>query len=60
MCLGAACLARLLQVANEVNARRINDEVNIFQGIRHSPIFLAVIVITLALQVCDGCGQGRR
>jgi hypothetical protein len=38
-------------VANEVNARRINDEVNIFQGIHHSPIFLGVIVITLALQV---------
>lgn len=36
---------------NEINARRINDEYNVFQGLHKSPIFLAVLVVTLALQV---------
>lgn len=40
-----------LQLLNEVNARRINDELNVFEGIHHSPIFLAVLAITAGLQV---------
>lgn len=40
----------MLQVANEVNARRIKDEYNMFQGLHRSPIFLAVLAITLGLQ----------
>jgi len=40
----------MLQVANEVNARRIKDELNMFQGLHRSPIFLAVLAITLGLQ----------
>lgn len=38
------------QVFNEINARRINDELNVFEAIHHSPIFLGVIVVTLGLQ----------
>lgn len=41
----------LLQVMNEINARRINDELNVFEDLHKSPIFLAVIVITIGLQV---------
>lgn len=39
------------QVFNEINARRINDELNMFEGLHKSPIFLGVIAITVALQV---------
>ena len=38
------------QVANEINSRRINDELTIFSGIHHSPIFMAVIIITCVFQ----------
>jgi hypothetical protein len=34
------------QVANEINARRIYDELNVFSGILHSPIFLGVLLLT--------------
>ena len=39
-----------MQVANEINSRRINDELTIFSGIHKSPIFMAVIVITCGFQ----------
>jgi hypothetical protein len=39
------------KVFNEINARRINDELNMFQGIHTSPIFIGVIAITVGLQV---------
>ena len=38
------------KVANEINSRRINDELSIFSGIHHSPIFMAVIIITCGFQ----------
>jgi len=40
-----------MQILNEVNARRIKDELNVFEGIHRSPIFLAVLAITAGLQV---------
>jgi len=40
----------MMQVANEICARRINNEYTIFHGILQSPIFLTVIVVTLGLQ----------
>lgn len=43
-----------LQMLNEINSRRINDELNVFEGIHHSPIFLGVLLVTGGLQV--GCG----
>lgn len=47
----AGLVCCLLQILNEVNARRIKDELNVFEGIHRSPIFLAVLVITAGLQV---------
>lgn len=40
-----------LQLLNEVNSRRINDELNVFEGIHRSPIFLGVLAVTAGLQV---------
>jgi hypothetical protein len=40
-----------LQLLNEVNSRRINDELNVFEGIHKSPIFLGVLLVTAGLQV---------
>jgi len=40
----------MMQVANEVNSRRIFDEYDIFAGILHSPVFSCVIIITMGLQ----------
>lgn len=40
----------MMQLANEVNARRINDEYTIFVGLFDSPVFISVIIITLGLQ----------
>ncbi|WIA22054.1 hypothetical protein OEZ85_004399 [Tetradesmus obliquus] len=40
-----------LQMLNEVNARRINDELNVFEGIHKSPIFIGVLLVTAGLQV---------
>jgi len=39
------------QIFNEVNARRVNNEKNVFQGIFKNPIFWGVIVITIVFQV---------
>lgn len=41
-----------LQLLNEVNARRIKDELHVFEGLHRSPIFIAVLAITAGLQVC--------
>eukprot|EP00878_Enallax_costatus_P000995 GHUV01001127.1.p1 GENE.GHUV01001127.1~~GHUV01001127.1.p1 ORF type:complete len:1156 (+),score=304.08 GHUV01001127.1:371-3838(+) len=40
-----------LQIFNEVNSRRINDELNVFAHVQHSPIFIGVLIVTAALQV---------
>jgi Ca2+-transporting ATPase len=40
-----------LQLFNEINARRINDEYDIFRGIFRTWIFPTVWVVTVALQV---------
>jgi len=40
----------MMQLANEINARRINDEYDFFSGVLSSPIFLGVIVVTMGLQ----------
>ncbi|KAI8473287.1 MAG: plasma membrane calcium ATPase [Monoraphidium minutum] len=44
------CAPARPQVFNEINARRINDELNVFEGLHKSPIFMAVIAITIGLQ----------
>ena len=40
------------QVFNEFNARKIQDELNVFEGIWQSRTFLYIEIITVALQVC--------
>merc|ERR1719361_1621132 len=39
------------QIFNEVNARRVNNEKNVFEGIFKNPIFWGVIVVTVVAQV---------
>lgn len=40
----------LCQVFNEINARRINDELNVFSNLFNNKIFLGVIVFTITVQ----------
>ena len=39
------------QVFNEINARSIGDEMNIFKGLYRSPLFISIILFTVAAQV---------
>ncbi|KAG5188374.1 hypothetical protein JKP88DRAFT_304841 [Tribonema minus] len=39
------------QIANEFNARSIGDEWNILRGIGGNPMFIAIILITIGLQI---------
>jgi magnesium-transporting ATPase (P-type) len=38
------------QVFNEINARSIGDEVNVFKGLFHNPVFLQIIAFTVCAQ----------
>ncbi|RLO07432.1 hypothetical protein DYB28_001397, partial [Aphanomyces astaci] len=40
-----------LQLFNEINARRIHDELNVFEGILTNHIYLGISVVQLVLQV---------
>jgi magnesium-transporting ATPase (P-type) len=40
-----------MQIFNEINARRINDEYDIFRGIFRTFIFPSVLILTIVLQV---------
>jgi len=40
-----------MQIFNEINSRKIDDEYNIFDGLFSSQIFMGVLVITVGLQV---------
>lgn len=40
-----------MQLFNEVNSRRINDEYNVFAGILDGWIFMSVMLLTIAFQV---------
>ena len=39
------------QLFNEINARRVDDELNVFENLTKSRIFMYVLVISAALQV---------
>lgn len=39
------------QLFNEINSRKINDEINILSGIADSPIFAIVLTVTLLFQI---------
>jgi P-type Ca2+ transporter type 2B len=41
----------LLQLFNEVNARKIHDELNVFRGLGRHGLFLAIVAGTLVVQV---------
>lgn len=41
----------LMQLFNEFNARKIKDELNVFEGLRNSPMFIVIWFITLGFQV---------
>jgi Ca2+-transporting ATPase len=40
----------LCQVFNEINARSIGDELNVFQGLFSNPVFLQIILFTVVAQ----------
>lgn len=44
-------MAHTAQVFNEFNARKIQDELNVFEGLWQSRTFLYIEVITVAFQV---------
>ncbi len=46
-----------LQVFNMINSRKIEDEYNVFGGMFTSPIFVAVLIIIVALQVGGWAGE---
>ena len=41
-----------MQLFNQINARMINDELNVFRGILRAPLFLWILLLEAALQVC--------
>ena len=45
----------LMTLFNEINARKINGERNVFQGLCSNCIFCAIFLTTCILQVC--CNQ---
>eukprot|EP00483_Globobulimina_turgida_P011570 UN11592 len=40
-----------MQIFNEINARKVNNERNVFEGIHKNPIFWLIIVISIVAQV---------
>jgi len=41
----------LMQIFNEINARKIHNEVNVFEGVLKNKIFLVIVIGTLITQV---------
>ncbi len=41
----------MMQLFNEINARKLHDELNVFDGFFKNPVFSAVILITTVLQI---------
>jgi len=40
-----------LQIFNEINCRRVDDNVNVFSGISRNPYFAGVMVVMIACQI---------
>ncbi len=40
-----------VQLFNQINARKINDEINVFSGIIHSHLFIYIWILEAGLQV---------
>ena len=41
----------LMQIFNELNARKIHGERNVFEGVFNNPIFCSILLGTLIIQV---------
>ena len=56
----------MMQLFNEINARKIHGERNVFDGIFRNPIFCTIVLGTFAIQVpgphpdLAGVGRGQR
>lgn len=48
----------MMQLFNEINARKIHGERNVFEGIYRNPIFCSVVLGTFALQVTESSSFG--
>lgn len=46
----------MMQLFNEINARKIHGERNVFHGIFSNPIFCTIVLGTFAIQVAGGGG----
>ena len=44
-----------VQLFNQINARKIHDEMNVFSGIIHSHLFIYIWIAEAGLQVHDVC-----
>ena len=51
--------ASRLQVFNEINSRKLKDELNIFAGLWRSRTFVYIIIVTIGLQVGPSCPSLR-
>lgn len=45
----------MMQLFNEINARKIHGERNVFNGIQNNPIFCSIVLGTFAVQVNRRC-----
>lgn len=45
----------MMQLFNEINARKIHGERNVFDGIFRNPIFCTIVLGTFAIQVARPC-----
>ena len=48
-----------MQIFNFVNARKLDDELNIFEGLSRSPLFVIILFFIIILQVILGMVGGR-
>ncbi len=53
-------LTRCLQPHHRFNARELFNDLNIFRGLTHNPIFISIIFITVALQVSQSPSDTTR
>lgn len=49
----------LMQIFNELNARKIHGERNVFEGVFNNPIFCSIVLGTLVIQVTLSIEQAR-
>lgn len=49
----------LMQIFNELNARKIHGERNVFDGVFNNPIFCSIVLGTLVIQVTRSMEQAR-